>query len=192
MNRFACAVLLAVLPLATAAIAKPAATLARVTVVELAAQPAIVKTVRAAPAELETALTAAYLELIALVPERGLVVAGPPFARYPAGYPRDARPVTVEAGLPLRLTAAARRRLADKPLASGIAIVDLPAGASAVVEHRGRREELAQVHAALDAWLTDHARTGGLRWEVYTTNPITTPDPAAQRTRVVVPLAREP
>lgn len=26
------------------------------------------------------------------------------------------------------------------------------------------------------------------RWEVYTTNPITTPNPAAQQTRIIAPL----
>ncbi|MBA3500440.1 MAG: AraC family transcriptional regulator, partial [Deltaproteobacteria bacterium] len=51
--------------------------------------------------------------------------------------------------------------------------------------------KLAAAHAELDAWLAANKRAAvGPRWEVYVTNPITTPDPDAQTTRVYAPLAK--
>ena len=44
-------------------------------------------------------------------------------------------------------------------------------------------------HAKLDAWLTKSGKTArGPRWEVYTTTPLTTPDPDAQVTQLVIPV----
>ena len=95
---------------------------------------------------------------------------GPPFARY---LSRGATFV-VEVGVPVRKGKTA-----------------LPAGPAAVVEFRGPHAKLATAHAELDAWLAANKRTAaGPRWEVYVTNPITTPDPDAQTTRVYVPLAK--
>lgn len=152
---------------------RPPSLVDEVRVVEVTAQPALVTTVRAAPAELGAQLGAAIVGLIARATAQDLAIAGPPFARYLAREPS----FVVEAGLPL-----------VKPLADGGAT--LPAGPAATVVFVGRHEDLGRAHAALDAWLAAHHRTGaGPRWEVFLTSPLTTPDPSAQRTQVFAPLA---
>ena len=136
---------------------------AEVKVQQLAAQPALTKTIKAKPARLAAALQRAILGLVATAD----AVTGPPFARY---LSRGATYV-VEVGVPVR---------------SGNAT--LPAGPAAVLEVRGPHDRLGAAHAELDAWLVANKRTAGTRWEVYVTNPITTPDPAAQVTRIYAPL----
>jgi AraC family transcriptional regulator len=139
---------------------------ADVKVEELAAQPALTKTIKAKPAQLAAAMQKAILGLVA----EADVVTGPPFARY---LSRGATFV-VEVGVPVRKGRAA-----------------LPAGPAAVVEFRGPHAKLAAAHAELDVWLAANKRTAaGARWEVYVTNPITTPDANAQTTRVYAPLAK--
>ena len=76
-------------------------------------------------------------------------------------------------------------------LGAGVRAGALPAGPAATLVHRGRHAELDRAHATLDAWLVaNKRRAAGPRWEVFMTNPLTTPDPDAQETRVVVPLQR--
>jgi hypothetical protein len=138
---------------------------ADVRVEELPAQPAVIKTIRAKPSELAAKLQTAILSLIATTD----AITGPPFARYLA----RGKMFVVEVGVPVRKSKTA-----------------LMAGPAAVVEFRGPHDKLAMAHTELDAWLVANKRTAsGPRWEVYVTNPITTPDPAAQTTRVYVPLA---
>jgi hypothetical protein len=145
----------------------------QVRVVTVTAQPAIVTTVRAAPDRLAGALGAAIFGLVARATAQELELAGPPFARYLERGPE----LVVEAGLPV-----------VKPPADGAG--ELPAGPAATVVFVGPHEALGRAHDALDAWMAAHHRAaGGPRWEVYLTNPMTTPDPAAQRTQVFAPLA---
>lgn len=137
-----------------------------VLLVELQAQPAVTKTIKVKPAALAAAMQKAILGLVAQTDG----VTGPPFARYIS----RADTYVVEVGL---------------PVAKGDVV--LPAGPAAMIEFRGPHAKLAAAHAELDAWLAANKRTArGPRWEVYVTNPITTPDPAAQVTRVYVPLAK--
>jgi effector-binding domain-containing protein len=126
----------------------------------------VTKTIRVKPDALAAAMQQAILGLVASVEG----ISGPPFARYRS---RGATYV-VEVGVPVQK---------GRPV--------LPAGPAAVLEFRGPHAKLATAHAELDAWLVANKRAAaGARWEVYVTNPITTPDPAAQTTRIYAPLAR--
>ncbi len=166
---------LALLGVARLAAAEP------VEVVELAAQPAIAKTLRIRARELPTALPAAIMSLLAVAQRDGLDLAGPPFARYLA----RGDTLVVEAGLPVR------RRPAGK-LHGGAVAVELPAGPAATLVYRGPHTQLGTAHAALDAWLASHdRREAGARWEIYLTNPLSERDPGAQQTRIVAPLAAD-
>ena len=137
-----------------------------VIIVELQGQPAATKTIEVKPAALAAALQKTILGLVATTEG----VAGPPFARYVS----RAETYVVEVGLPVHK---------GKPV--------LPAGPAAMVEFHGPHAKLATAHAELDAWLAANKRTAsGPRWEVYVTNPVMTPDPAKQVTRVYVPLAK--
>lgn len=152
-----------------------------VTVAELPAQPAIVRTIRAKPAALAGEMTRTILALIETATRKQLEVTGPPFARYVTRGDGD-QPFVVEVGLPLA-------RAAKGDLGEGTRALTLPGGPAATLVFKGRHEDLPRAHAALDRWLAAHKRrAAGARWEVYLTNPISTPDPAAQRTQIVQPL----
>jgi effector-binding domain-containing protein len=138
---------------------------AEVKVETLTAQPAVTKTIRAKPAQLGAEMQKAILGLVATTEG----ITGPPFARYVS----RAEVYVVEVGLPTKTGKAT-----------------LPAGPAAVVEFRGPHAKLADAHAELDAWLAANKRTQSARWEVYVTNPITTPDPDTQITRVYAALAK--
>ena len=149
-------------------------------IVELKAQPAIVRTVKVAPDQLGTAIAGAVMALIGTADRHVLAIAGPPFARY---FARGAQ-VEVEVGVPIR-------KAPTKPLGSNVRAIELPAGPAATLVYRGRHDDLPRAHAELDRWLASHERTpNGARWEVYMTSPIETLDPAKQETRIVVPLSR--
>lgn len=138
---------------------------AEVKIEKLPAQPAVTKTIRAKPAQLGAEMQKAILGLVATTEG----ITGPPFARYVS----RAEVYVVEVGLPTKT---------GKPA--------LPAGEAAVVELKGPHAKLATAHAELDAWLAANKRKETARWEVFLTNPITTPDPNAQVTRVYVSLAK--
>lgn len=159
------------------AILVAALALTDVRVVELSRQPAVVRTVKTKPASLAAEITKAVVSLIA---SDDFVITGPPFARYQT---RTDRRVVVEIGVPVRKTPTA--------LGKGMRAIELPAGPAAQLTVTGRHEDLPAAHAELDAWLAQQQRTpAGPRWEVYLTNPVTTPDPAAQQTTIVAPLQR--
>jgi hypothetical protein len=147
-----------------------------VRVVTLSRQPAVVRTVKTKPASLAAEITKAVVSLIA---SDEFVITGPPFARYEK---RTAKVIVVEIGVTVRKT--------PKALSNGLRAIELPAGPAAELTVTGRHEDLPKAHAELDAWLVTQKREpAGRRWEVYLTNPVTTPDPAAQQTRIIVPLA---
>jgi len=163
--------------LCATAVAAPA-----IEVIELRAQPALVRTVKAPPEQLGTAMAAAIMTLVGTADRYTLAIAGPPFARYVS----RGEQYEVEVGLPIRKAPAKRK------LGNDARVIELPAGAAATLLFRGPREDLPRAHAELDAWLAAHERSAaGPRWEVYLTNPIETPDPAAQQTRLVAPLATD-
>ena len=153
-------------------------------VVELKAQPALVTTIKARPKDLEGALGGAYFSLVATTQRRGLAVDGPPFARYLSHGNEKDPTIVVEAGLPVRGTP-------KEPLSGDVRFIVLPAGPAVTYVHLGRHDTLLDAHAKVDAWLTTEKRApSGSRWEIYLTTPLTTPDPNAQRTQIVVPIAK--
>ena len=150
--------------------------LSDVRVVALEKQPAVVRTVKTTPASLGAEITKAVSSLIS---SDEFAVAGAPFARYQT---RTDKLIVVEIGVPVRKTPAT--------LTNGERAIVLPAGPAAELTVTGRHEDLPKAHAELDAWLAKEKRKpAGARWEVYLTNPVTTPDPAAQQTKIIVPLA---
>jgi len=146
----------------------------------LEAQPTITKRVRTSPDRLGAAIAAAVLELLSAADTNTLQIVGPPFARYLL----RGKQLDVEVGVPLRKASTAKK------LGKSIRADTLPGGRVARLNVRGKHEDLPKAHGALDTWLDAHdEKAAGARWEIYVTNPITTPDPAAQETTIVVPLA---
>ena len=150
--------------------------LSDVRVVELQRQPAVVRTVKTTPVSLAAEITKAVVSLIS---SEDFEITGAPFARYQT---RTDKLVVAEIGVPVKK--------APKTLRKELRAIELPAGPAAELTLTGRHEDLPKANAELDAWLAKEKRKpAGARWEVYLTNPVTTPDPAAQQTKIVVPLA---
>lgn len=151
-------------------------------VVQLAEQPILRRRIKAKPAELEAKLREAFFAVLGEAMKHRLELTGPPLARYQSrGNAKDPTFV-VDAALPIRARA-------GKTLAPGFAFDTLAASKAASLTHRGRLADLPRTHQALDTWIAaKRRRPVGARWEVFVTNPVTTPDPSAQEVTVVVPL----
>lgn len=167
-------------PAATAT--PPAAATAPIEVTTLAPQPILYVVVRAQPAALSESLQRAFLSLLGSITTTGVDIAGPPLARYASRGTAADPTFVVEAALPVK-------KLPAGTLPAGLRAATLPGGPAATLVVTGPHAGLVDAHATLDAWLAAAKRTpAGARWEVFLTNPMMTPDPAAQQTRVVVPL----
>lgn len=161
--------------------AMAAASSLNVELVSLEAQPTIERTVQANSDSLRTAIGGAVLELMTIADQHALGVTGPPFAMR---WQTRAGSISVAIGLTIRSDAS--RVALPKSIRAG----RLPAGRAAVLVWRGRHDTLPKAHAELDAWLAANKhKPAGPRWEVFVTNPIQTPDPDAQETRIVAPLS---
>jgi AraC family transcriptional regulator len=110
--------------------------------------------------------------------QNGIALAGPPFTRY---VEMGRGLWTIEAGLPI---GAPHKGEGD------ILAVELPGGAAAVAIHKGPYDTLGQTHAAIERWLDENKLRAGAPFEIYLTDPGTTPNPAEWQTEVVYPLAR--
>ena len=160
----------------------PAATAAPIEVTTLAPQPILYVVVRAQPAALADGLQRAFLSLLGSITTTGVDIAGPPLARYASRGTAADPTFVIEAALPVKKRPAGT-------LPAGLRAATLPGGPAATLVVTGPHAGLVDAHATLDAWLATAKRTpAGARWEVFLTNPMMTPDPAAQQTRVVMPL----
>ena len=120
----------------------------------------------------------AYRELCQFASEKGLAIAGMPFARYFSVTPGE---VDVEAAVPL---------VALPPLAvpGRINRVDLPGGPAAELRHIGPYWTMTESYTALERWLDEHHRTrGDVPREVYLKGPEDT-EPEEWVTLIVQPL----
>lgn len=160
----------------------PPAAAAPIEVTTLAPQSILYVVVRAQPAGLAEGLQRAFLSLLGSITTTGVDIAGPPLARYVSRGTAADPTFVVEAALPVK-------KLPAGALPTGLRAATLPGGPAATLVVTGPHAGLVDAHAALDGWLTTANRTpAGARWEVFLTNPMMTPDPAALKTRVVVPL----
>lgn len=66
----------------------------------------------------------------------------------------------------------------------------VPAGTAVTTIHMGPYHEISKAYQAIQAWLQEHGhQSAGSAWEVYMTDPESTPDPADYRTDVYWLLA---
>ena len=120
-------------------------------------------------------LGGAYERIFTYLGMTGVQPAGPPFGRF--GFRGDL--IDAEAGVPVA------SRVAED---GGFSVVCLPAGPAAVTLHAGPYDTLDQAHKAVEEWIAEHGYEAvGDWWEEYLADPAAEPDPAAQRTRVVMP-----
>jgi effector-binding domain-containing protein len=126
--------------------------------------------------DISTWLPAAYDEVFGLLARRGIIPAGPPFARYDL----NAGTFEIEAGAPVASWVVTEGRVRAS---------SLPGGMAAVTTHIGPYDQLGDAVTALTAWIGAHAgEPTGAHWEVYHSDPIQEPDPRFWRTDVVMPM----
>jgi len=158
--------------------AKPPMTPPEITIRELAEQPILYIEARVPMAQIAGALGKILPRVFGHCQQRGLPLAGPPVVLYGAMTPGQ---ITLQGAMPL-----AEPAEGDGDIEAGT----LPGGKAAVAVHIGPYDELPETHAALEKWLeAEGHETRGPRWEVYLTDPSTTPDPKDWRTEVVASLS---
>ena len=163
----------------------PAATVSEPRVVTLQAQPAVgVRLVRPM-AELDIgALFGEHLgRVFGRIGASGLGLAGPPYARYFTFGPDIC---DMEIGVPVTSVGP----LASAPAGSEeVGATELPAGDTAMVEHRGPYPTLGQAYARIDAWFAETGRSAGSgAWESYLNSPADVSDASELRTDVYWPI----
>ena len=108
--------------------------------------------------------------------KNGIPLAGQPVCRYCEWSNAG---VTLEAGIPVATPAQG-----EGDVLAGA----LQAGSAATTVHVGPYDSLHGAHAAIEAWLGEHAlKPAGDPWEVYVTDPGEVPNPAEWQTEVVWP-----
>ena len=146
-------------------------------VVELSARTTAVIRMTVPRDRIGEAFPPAIQEVMAGVGAQGVEPIGPLFARY---LRMGGGEVDVEIGVPL-----------DRPIAAEgrITISSLPGGSALRAVHQGPYEELPSSWDQFGTWVTEngHEPDQGL-WESYVTGPESSPDPAAWRTELILPL----
>lgn len=126
------------------------------------------------PAFFEQAFTAAAAAAEAAAVE----IVGPPFGFYPS---MPAETVEVEAGFPVA------QLIEDSDDTHHL---ELPGGRAVVAIHIGPFETMEQTYRDLQSWMSEQGlRPATGMWECYLSDPLTEPDPATWRTKIVWPLA---
>ena len=147
-------------------------------VVAVASRPAAVIPFVIPRAEMPKVMGPAIQELLATLASQGIAPAGPVFAhhlRMPQGM------FDFEVGVPVSSPVAAAGRVQPG---------ELPSATVARTIYRGPYEGLPSAWGEFMAWIESegHSPAPDL-WEVYLTNPESTPDPADWRTELNRPLA---
>ena len=143
---------------------------------ELQSVPTLVVRGTTASTEIAKTLAEMFGAVWSYAQKKAVPLAGPPFARY---LTVGRGTFSIEAGLPVA---------APVPGEGSIVASELPRCHAAVAVHVGAYEKLESTHAAVARWLAENHLEAGAPWEVYLTDPGTTPDPAEWRTEVIYPL----
>jgi effector-binding domain-containing protein len=126
--------------------------------------------------DLPQAIAEAIPAVATTVTKSGVALTGPPFVRYLAVGPA----VRAEIGFPVGTAISPHGRVQPGRL---------PSGEAARIVHLGPYDTLAATYDRLLAWIAARGRAqAGPFWEVYWTDPDTSPDPATWRTEVFAPL----
>jgi len=146
-------------------------------VLELKPQIAAVKKGQVAFDQLPAFFSGAFQAVMAAVERQGLLVAGPPFAYYPAA---PTSVVTLEAGFPTSATIES---------AGGVVAFELPGGKAISTVHVGPYEAMEETYTRMQHWMVGHGYepSPGM-WEIYLTDPEDEPDASRWRTRIVWPV----
>lgn len=134
---------------------------------------------RVAPEQLGEELGKGLAEVWEAIQAQGVVMGGPPFARYFVYEPQS---LDLEAGCPVKSPAAAAGRVGPNRLPGGMAAVGL---------HLGPYHSLRQTYFELAEWMQARGyEPNDDPWESYLTDPDLVPNPADWETEVIWPVGR--
>ena len=120
----------------------------------------------------------AYGRVAQALAAAGVAPTGPAFGWY-AGMPTDTADVAAGFAVPG----------GSGPFEDGVETIVIPASAAVVGTYTGPYDGLPDAWAELGTWAGEHAADGrGDFWEEYVTDPSPDGDPAANVTRLVLPL----
>ena len=143
---------------------------------ETNAQPMVAIRTVAAPEKMGPTMGEIYGKIGAFLGAKGLVPAGPPFARY-YGCTDDG--FDFEAGMPI-----AQATDGEGEICAG----ELPGGKAAATLHTGPYHQLGQAHDACEKWVAENGHEkAGPPWEYYVNDPGEVPENEYQ-TRVFWPI----
>jgi AraC family transcriptional regulator len=129
--------------------------------------------------EIATALSECLPTVFAYAQRHGLAIAGPPFARYPEVSMGS---LVLESGVTIAAPAPGEPD-------DGIEAITIPAGAAAVVIHKGPYERLPETYQAIETWIRDNGLSNaGPPRETYLTDPGEHPDPETWETEIAQPV----
>lgn len=132
---------------------------------------------KTAMSEIAQTLGECLPRVFAWAQQHGVPFAGPPFTRY---VEVGRGMMTIEGGMPI---AAPSQGEGD------IEPIELPGGPAATAIHHGSYETLHATYVVIEKWIAEQKlEVAGPPWEVYLTDPGTTPDPQDWRTEIVFPL----
>ncbi|RSM78183.1 hypothetical protein DMH04_34055 [Kibdelosporangium aridum] len=150
-----------------------------IVVKELPAIHALVMRRRTTRDGIAAALSECLPTVFAYAQRHGLAMAGPPFARYPEVSMGS---LVLEAGVTIAAPA-------PEDPGGGIEAITIPAGAAAVVIHKGPYDRLQETYQEIEAWIRDEGLLiAGPPRETYLTDPGEYPDPATWETEIAQPV----
>lgn len=127
--------------------------------------------------ELRGVFDRAFPEVMRIVGEQGVAIAGPPFGFYPR-MPTET--VEVVVGFPVASPIAAD---------GDVEPFELPGGRVVTGVHVGPYEELERTYGELTAWARGEGhQLRGAMWESYLSDPSAQPDPSTWQTRIAWPI----
>jgi DNA-binding transcriptional MerR regulator len=128
----------------------------------------------------------AYAAIDATAERAGIAPAGPLGALYPDAIADEARPMAIEAFMPVGVPAAL------PPDRGPVILSEVPAARVAVLVHTGPYESLGDTYRRLGAWVAHHARPAPVPVrEIYLVSYGETEDPGQFRTEVHWPIRPE-
>lgn len=145
-------------------------------------QPTAVRGAVLAVAEIGPWLGETYSAIARVLDRHGAAPGGRPFARYRR---IEGDRFQVEAGFP---TEEALSIPGPPDEEDGVHASTLPGGPAAVTVHVGPYDAMEPAYEAVSRWIAQRGgEPTGAPWEIYESDPVVEPDPAAWRTEIVQP-----
>ncbi|GAA1636131.1 GyrI-like domain-containing protein [Georgenia ruanii] len=146
--------------------------------IDLQEQPVVGVRQRVRMEDIKNLFDTAFEKVLEGIRAAGAAPAGAPYARY---FGRPEETVDVEIGFPVQ---------EPFPATGDLVVSTLPAARAAEVIHAGPYDTLPDTYRAMEQWIAEHQlQMLEESWEIYEAGPVSDPDPATWRTRILFPVS---